>query len=121
MFLKLAVRNLRRGALLSIGVTTEQRTEEIGIRKVCGSTVAEIVVLSSRRTLLLIGSAGVAASVVVWNVMESWLSSFAYRASIDPSYFALAVFVAACAALVTIVLQSWRAARAKPVEALRYE
>jgi putative ABC transport system permease protein len=100
---------------------TEQRTKEIGIRKVCGASVAEIILLLSRRTVLLIGAAGVMACVVAWNVMAEWLSRFAYRADISPAYFALAVVAAAGAALATISLQSWRAARARPVDALRYE
>jgi putative ABC transport system permease protein len=101
--------------------TTEQRTKEIGIRKVCGASVAEIIVLLSRRTVLLIAAAGVAACVVAWNVMAEWLSGFAYRADVSPAYFALAVVAAAGAALATIALQSWRAALARPVDALRYE
>jgi putative ABC transport system permease protein len=101
--------------------TTEQRTKEIGIRKVCGASVAEIILLLSRRTVLLIAVAGVAACVIAWNVMAEWLAGFAYRADLDPAHFALAVVVAASAALATIALQSWRAASAKPVDALRYE
>jgi putative ABC transport system permease protein len=101
--------------------TTEQRTKEIGIRKVCGASVAEIILLLSRRTVLLIGAAGLVACIVAWNVMGEWLSGFAYRADISPAYFVLAVAAAAGAALATIALQSWRAARAKPVDALRYE
>ena len=53
--------------------------------------------------------------------MAEWLSGFAYRAELGPEYFVLAVVAAAGAALATIALQSWRAARARPVDALRYE
>jgi putative ABC transport system permease protein len=101
--------------------TTEQRTKEIGIRKACGASIAEIIVLLSRRTVLLIAAAGVVASVVSWNVMAEWLSGFAYRTDINSAYFVLAVIVTAGAALATIALQSWRAASAQPVEVLRYE
>jgi putative ABC transport system permease protein len=101
--------------------TTEQRTKEIGIRKICGASVAEIILLLSRRTVLLIAAAGIVACIVAWNVMAEWLSGFAYRADLHPAYFVLAVAAAAGAALATIALQSWRAARAKPVDALRYE
>ena len=101
--------------------TTEQRTKEIGIRKVCGASVAEIIALLSRRVVLLIAAAGTVACVVAWNVMAEWLSGFAYRADLHPGYFVLAVAAAAGAALATIALQSWRAARARPVDALRYE
>jgi putative ABC transport system permease protein len=101
--------------------TTEQRTKEIGIRKVLGASVGAIILLLSRRTVLLIAAAGTAACVVAWSVMADWLSGFAYRADIHPGYFALAIAVAAGAALATIALQSWRAARARPVDALRHE
>ena len=49
--------------------TTEQRTKEIGIRKVCGASVAEIILLLSRRTVLFITAAGIVACIVAWNVM----------------------------------------------------
>ncbi|HJR69860.1 MAG TPA: FtsX-like permease family protein, partial [Gammaproteobacteria bacterium] len=101
--------------------TTEQRTKEIGIRKIFGASVAEIILLLSGRMMLLIGAAGVAACVIAGNVMAEWLSGFAYRADIHLGYFVLAVVAAAGAALATIALQSWRAARAKPADALRYE
>jgi putative ABC transport system permease protein len=78
-------------------------------------------VLLSRRTVLLIAAAGIAACIVAWSVMAEWLSGFAYRADVNPAYFVLAVVAAAGAALATIALQSWRAARARPVDALRYE
>ena len=57
--------------------TTDQRTKEIGIRKVCGASVAEIIALLSRRVVLLIAAAGTVACVVAWNVMAEWLSGFA--------------------------------------------
>lgn len=101
--------------------TTEQRTKEIGVRKVLGASVGEIILLLSRRTVFLIGAAGVAACIIAWNVMAEWLSAFAYRADVHPGYFVLAVVASAGAALATIALQSWRAARARPVDALRYE
>jgi len=101
--------------------TTERRTKEIGIRKVCGASVAEILLLLSRRTVLLIAAAGTTACIIAWNVMAEWLSGFAYRADIHSAYFVLAVVGAAGTAFATIALQSWRAARARPVDALRYE
>jgi putative ABC transport system permease protein len=101
--------------------TTEQRTKEIGIRKILGASAAEIVLLLSRRVLLLIAAGGVSACVIAWAVIARWLSTFAYRAAINPGYFGVAVLAAAAVALATIALQSWRTARANPVEALRYE
>ncbi|HET8697288.1 MAG TPA: FtsX-like permease family protein [Gammaproteobacteria bacterium] len=101
--------------------TTEQRTKEIGVRKILGASALEIVRLLSGRVLLLIAAGGATACVVAWAVIARWLSGFAYRADIEPAYFALAVVGAAAVALGTIALQSWRTARANPVESLRCE
>jgi putative ABC transport system permease protein len=101
--------------------TTEQRTKEIGVRKILGASALEIVRLLSGRVLLLIAAGGAIACVVAWAVIARWLSGFAYRADIEPAYFALAVVGAAAVALGTIALQSWRTARANPVESLRCE
>ena len=101
--------------------TTEQRTKEVGIRKVLGASLTEIILLLSRRTLLLVAVAGVVAGIVASILMAEWLSGFAYRADLHAGYFMLAIVAAAGAALATIALQSWRAARARPVDALRYE
>jgi putative ABC transport system permease protein len=101
--------------------TTEQRTKEIGIRKVLGASAAEIVLLLSQRVLVLVGAAAVLASIVTWLAMQEWLSGFAYRAALNPLYFVAAALGAGAVALLTIALQSWRIARADPVGALRYE
>jgi putative ABC transport system permease protein len=101
--------------------TTEQRTKEIGIRKVLGASTLEIILLLSRRVLLLIAGGAVVASLVTWLAMAEWLSGFAYRAALNPAYFVLAALGAGAVALLTIALQSWRTARADPVNALRYE
>lgn len=96
-------------------------TKEIGVRKLLGASISEIFLLLSRRTLLLIAVAGVVASIVAWILMAEWLSGFAYRADLHAGYFMLAIVTAAAAALATIALQSWRAARARPADVLRYE
>jgi putative ABC transport system permease protein len=101
--------------------TTEQRRKEIGIRKILGASVAGIILLLSRRVLLLISAGGVLGCAIAWGIMAKWLSGFAYRAAINPAYFVLAVFGAATVALATIALQSWRTARADPAGALQYE
>ncbi|HZF29495.1 MAG TPA: FtsX-like permease family protein [Gammaproteobacteria bacterium] len=101
--------------------TTEQRTKEIGIRKVLGASTLEIILLLSRRVLALIGAGAVVASAVAWLAMHQWLSGFAYRTTLNPAYFVLAAFGGGAVALLTIALQSWRTAHGDPVEALRYE
>jgi putative ABC transport system permease protein len=100
---------------------TQQRTKEIGVRKVLGASTLGIILLLARRVLLLIAASAAVASIVTWLAMQEWLSGFAYRAALNPAYLLLAALGAGAVALLTIGLQSWRTARGDPVEALRYE
>jgi len=100
--------------------TTEQRTREIGTRKVLGATSWQIVTLLARRILALVVIASVLAAVGAYFAIDEWLTSFAYRGSINPLIFLLATAVAATVAFVTVALQSWKTASADPVEALRH-
>jgi putative ABC transport system permease protein len=101
--------------------STEQRTKEIGIRKVLGASPVTIILLLARRVLALVGIGAVVASIVAWLAMQEWLTGFAYRAALNPTYLALAALGACAVAFVTMALQSWRTVRRNPVEALRYE
>jgi putative ABC transport system permease protein len=100
---------------------TEQRTKEIGVRKVLGASTLSIILLLARRVLVLIAAGAAVASIVAWLAMQEWLSGFAYRAALNPIYLLLAALGAGAVALLTIALQSWRTAHGDPVEALRYE
>ena len=100
---------------------TEQRTKEIGIRKVLGASTFSIILLLARRVLVLIAAGALLASIVAWLAMQEWLSGFAYRAALNPLYLLLAALGAGAIALLTMALQSWRTARGDPVQALRYE
>jgi putative ABC transport system permease protein len=100
---------------------TQQRTKEIGVRKVLGASTLAIILLLARRVLVLIGAGAAVASIVAWLAMQEWLSGFAYRAELNPAYLLLAALGAGAVALLTIALQSWRTAHGDPVEALRYE
>jgi putative ABC transport system permease protein len=100
---------------------TQRRTREIGIRKVLGASTFSIILLLSRRVLLLIGAGAVVASIVAWLAMQQWLAGFAYRAALNPGWLLLAALGAAAIALLTMALQSWRTAHGDPIEALRYE
>jgi putative ABC transport system permease protein len=100
---------------------TQQRTREIGVRKVLGASTLSIILLLSRRVLMLIGAGAIVASVAAWIAMQQWMSGFAYRATLNPAWLLLATLVAGAVALLTIGLQSWRTAHGDPIEALRHE
>ncbi len=101
--------------------TTEQRTREIGTRKVLGATSWQIVRLLARPIMVLVLIASVLAAVASYFAIDEWLTSFAYKAGINPLYFLLALAVAAIVAFVTVALQSWKTASADPVNALRQD
>jgi putative ABC transport system permease protein len=101
--------------------TTEQRTKEIGIRKVLGASTWQIITMLSGNILLLVLGGAIVGSLVAYYVMDEWLTSFAYHTGINPFVFILSALVAAMVAFITIALQSFKTARANPVNALRYE
>lgn len=101
--------------------TTEQRTKEIGIRKVLGASSLQIIVLLAQGILALVLAGAVVASFLAWFAIDEWLAGFAYRATINPMVFVLSTVVAAVVAFLTIAAQSWSTARADPADALRYE
>jgi putative ABC transport system permease protein len=104
--------------------TTEQRTKEIGIRKVIGATTMQIITMLARTILLLVVGGSVIASLIAYYAMdEYWLIDFAYRININMNLwvFVLAAFIAAAVAYVTVALQSFKTAQANPIDALRYE
>ncbi len=101
--------------------TLEQRTKEIGIRKVNGAKISEILFLLNKDFLKWVAIAFVIATPVAWYAMNKWLESFAYKTTLSWWIFALAGLLALGIALLTVSWQSWRAARRNPVEALRYE
>ncbi|HEX8041256.1 MAG TPA: ABC transporter permease [Chryseosolibacter sp.] len=101
--------------------TAAQRTKEIGIRKVLGSTVSDIFLLLSRDFLKLVVAANIIAVPLVWLLMEKWLDNFAFRIEIGLWVFIFAAVVTTLIALVTVSYQSIRAALTNPVDSLRYE
>ncbi|HEX8332207.1 MAG TPA: ABC transporter permease [Segetibacter sp.] len=101
--------------------SAEQRTKEIGVRKVLGATVTNIVALISKDFLKLVGIAIVIACPIAWFAMDKWLQNFAFRVGISWQVFALTALLAIFVALFTISFQAIKAAISNPVKSLRTE
>ena len=100
---------------------TRRRIKEIGIRRVNGATVSEILLHLNWQFLVPVLIAFVIACPIGWYVMDRWLQRFAYRADMSWWIFALAGLVALTVALLTVSWQSWRAATRNPVDSLHHE
>jgi putative ABC transport system permease protein len=99
----------------------EQRTKEIGIRKVHGAGIVDILGLLARQFTSWIIIASIIALPLGVYFASSWLQNFAYRTPIGVLIFVLAIFVAIAVTMLTISYQSWQTARMDPVESLKYE
>ena len=102
-------------------LAAENRIKEIGIRKVNGAKVAEMMVMLNRNFIKWVAIAFVIACPIAWYAMHQWLQNFAYKTELSWWVFALAGIVAVTVAVLTVSWQSWRAATRNPVESLRYE
>jgi putative ABC transport system permease protein len=109
------------GLFALIAFISQQRTKEIGVRKVLGASVTSIVVLLSRDFIKLILVAVIIASPVAWYFMSEWLKDFAYRVQISPLVFISAGLIAITITLLTISFQSIKTALMDPVRSLRSE
>lgn len=98
-----------------------QRKKEVGVRKVLGASVGNIVYLFSKEFTILIVIAFVIAAPLAWYVMSNWLSNFAYRINIGAGIFAAAIFITVLLAWLTVGYKSVKAAMANPVKSLRSE
>ncbi len=109
------------GLLALAAYTAERRTKEIGIRKVLGASVGNLVTLLSKDFLKLVVISILIASPVAWYAMNKWLENFAYRIEIGPGVFVLAAVLAIVIAFLTVSFQSVKAALLNPMHSLRDE
>ena len=101
--------------------SSQQRSKEIGIRKINGAKVSEVMSMLNEDFVKWVVIAFVIATPVAYYVMNQWLEGFAYKTDLSWWIFALAGLLALGIALLTVSWQSWKAATRNPVEALRYE
>ncbi|MFH0843167.1 MAG: ABC transporter permease [Bacteroidota bacterium] len=99
----------------------QRRVKEVGIRKVNGATISEILAMLNKDFVKWVLVAFAISTPVAWYIMHRWLESFAYKTGISWWIFALSGLITLGIALLTVSWQSWRAATRNPVEALRYE
>ncbi|MBA4849339.1 ABC transporter permease [Emticicia sp. BO119] len=101
--------------------TAEQRTKEVGIRKVLGASVSSLVALLSKEFLQLVGIAIIIAIPIAWYALNEWLKNFAYHIDLEWWMFALAGLLAIFIALATVSFQAIKAALVNPVKSLKSE
>jgi putative ABC transport system permease protein len=101
--------------------TAEQRTKEIGMRKVLGATVPNLVFLLSKHFIFLIGLANILAWPLAYFIMDNWLQNFVYRTNISIHTFIYSSLLVVIIALITVSFQTIKAAVANPINSLRYE
>ncbi|MBX2972560.1 MAG: ABC transporter permease [Flavobacteriales bacterium] len=101
--------------------TARQRTREIGIRRVMGAPITDIVARLNREFVVLLGLALIVAFPLAFHAIGRWLETFAYHTAISPLLYVAALLVTLVVTVVTVSVQAYRAAVADPVKALRHE
>ena len=109
------------GMLGLMAYTIEQRRKEIGIRRVLGASIFDVLKLLLRKTAIQVFIANLTAWPMAWWLMHRWLEDFAYRIQIGWTIFALALFISVFIALMSVAFQAVRAATANPVKAIKSE
>ncbi len=101
--------------------TAEQRTKEIGIRKVLGASITDIITMLSKEFLILVAIANLAAWPAAYFIMKNWLSDYVYKTELGVDIFLLAGLTVLAIALLTVSYQAIKSAVANPVKSLKYE
>jgi ABC-type antimicrobial peptide transport system permease subunit len=101
--------------------TAEQRTKEIGIRKILGASAQKITVMLCKEFFILVIIANVLAIPAAYLLMKNWLQGYAYRTDLNGFIFLATMAAALTIALITVSFQAVRAALANPADSLRYE
>jgi len=121
IFTLLAVFIACLGIFGQTAIATENRIKEIGIRKINGARITEVIAMLNKDFVIMIFISFFIATPIGWIALHKWLQTFAYKTEVNWWIFALAGIIALCIALLTVSWQSWRAATRNTVEALRYE
>ncbi|MGV3637157.1 MAG: ABC transporter permease, partial [Flavobacteriales bacterium] len=101
--------------------TAKQRTREVGIRRVMGASVADIIRRLNTEFVVLLVIALLAAFPLAHFAITRWLETFAYRTAISPLWFMVALLLTLLVTVLTVTVQAYRVAVADPVKALRHE
>ncbi len=109
------------GLLGLVSFTLARKQKEIGVRKVNGARISEVLVMLNKDFVKWVTIAFIIATPIAWYTMNKWLENFAYKTDLNWWIFALAGLLALGIALLTVSFQSYKAATRNPVEALRYE
>ncbi|MFB6341704.1 ABC transporter permease [Saccharicrinis sp. FJH62] len=109
------------GILGLVIFSSQRRIKEIGIRKVNGAKISEVMVMLNKNFIKWVAIAFILATPIAWYTMNKWLDNFAYKTNLSWWIFALAGLLALGIALLTVSFQSWKAATKNPIESLRYE
>ena len=109
------------GFLNLASIISKQKTKEIGIRKVNGAKISEILAMLNKDFIKWVAIAFIIAVPIAYYAMNKWLENFAYKTTLSWWIFALAGVLALGIALLTVSFQSWKAATRNPIESLRYE
>jgi len=104
-----------------VSFITEKRIKEIGIRKVLGSSVNDIIMLFNKNFFILVIIASVISIPLAWYAMHRWLQNFAYHARIDWWIFIISMIAALAISVITVTIQTFKSASKNPVDAIKYE